>query len=173
MIDIRELELSDEVAYRAYFDDCQKDDSPYFRNAHQTYFTHFPDDFASFLATLKKAQTIPQHDNYSTMTIYYAFMDGEIAGQIHCRWQVEKGNLSSIGGYIGYMTAPSYRGQGVMTALLSFALRQYRSRGFSQVLITADERNTPSRKLIEKCGGRLENFVTTDNVTFSRYWITL
>jgi predicted acetyltransferase len=173
MIDIRELNLSDEQAYRAYFEECQKDDSPYFKNARQTYFSRFPDDFADFLADLKKEQTIPPHENYSTMTIYHAFVGDNIAGQIHCRWQPEKGTLSSTGGYIGYMTAPSYRGQGVMTALLNFALLHYRNRGFRQVLITAEETNTASRQLIEKCGGHLENLIESDGTTFSRYWITL
>ena len=30
------------------------------------------------------------HPDYSTVTTYYAFVDGSIAARIACRWQLEK-----------------------------------------------------------------------------------
>lgn len=108
------------------------------------------------------------------MTTYYAFLNGKIAALISCRWQLEKGNLATIGGHIGYQTSPEFRRQGIMTRLLSFALEQYAKRGINPVLITAREDNIASRRTIEKAGGILENIIDLeDGHRLARYWITL
>ncbi|WP_204983582.1 GNAT family N-acetyltransferase, partial [Streptococcus equinus] len=105
---------------------------------------------------------------------YYAFVDGSIAARIACRWQLEKGNLSTVGGHIGYQTAPKFRRQGIMTKLLNFALEEYGKRGISPVLITAREDNVASRKTIENAGGVLENIIDLeDGQRLARYWIRL
>ena len=108
------------------------------------------------------------------MTTYYAFLNGKIAARISCRWQLEKGNLATIGGHIGYQTAPAFRRQGIMTKLLSFALERYAERGINPVFITAREDNVASRKTIENAGGVLENVIDLeDGHRLARYWITL
>lgn len=102
------------------------------------------------------------------MTTYYAFLNGKIAAFIFCRWQLEKGNLATIGGHIGYQTSPEFRRQGIMTRLLSFVLEKYAKRG------TAREDNIASRRTIEKAGGILENIIDLeDGHRLARYWITL
>ena len=108
------------------------------------------------------------------MTTYYAFLNGKIAAIISCRWQLEKGNLATIGGHIGYQTSPEFRRQGIMTRLLSFALEQYAKRGINPVLITVREDNIASRRTIEKAGGILENIIDLeDGHRLARDWITL
>ncbi len=90
------------------------------------------------------------------------------------RWQLEKGNLETIGGHIGYQTSPEFRRQGIMTRLLNFALEQYAKRDINPVLITAREDNIASRRTIEKAGGILENIIDLeDGHHLARYWITL
>ena len=46
--------------------------------------------------------------------------------------------------------------------------------GLDRVLITCDDDNVASIKLIESCGGVLENLILTDDGTPTRrYWIEL
>ena len=114
-MEIRKLDVSDEAAYRAYQTALENDDNPFIT-------TREIGDFKTFVENSRAQETQTTNPDYSTMTTYYAFLNGKIAALISCRWQLEKGNLATIGGHIGYQTSPEFRRQGIMTRLLSFAL---------------------------------------------------
>jgi predicted acetyltransferase len=80
-----------------------------------------------------------------------------------------------VGGHIGYEIRPSRRRCGYGTALLRLGLEKARERGLSRVLLTCDETNLASQKVIERNGGKLENLVDVDGQTARkmRYWIDL
>ena len=73
------------------------------------------------------------------------------------------------GGHIGYAVRPADRGRGVASAALALALDQCRARGIDPVLITCDDDNVASRRVIEKAGGVLEDVVDGKR----RYWVHL
>jgi predicted acetyltransferase len=79
------------------------------------------------------------------------------------------------GGHIGYVIRPSQRRRGYGTVLLRLGLHKARERGLSRVLLTCDETNTGSRKIIEVNGGHFENAVevTGQTTKMLRYWISL
>ena len=79
------------------------------------------------------------------------------------------------GGHIGYEVRPSKRRSGYGTALLRLGLEKARERGLQRVLLTCDETNIGSRKIIEANGGQLENAVVVAGqaVQKLRYWISL
>jgi predicted acetyltransferase len=79
------------------------------------------------------------------------------------------------GGHIGYEIRPSKRRQGYGTILLRMGLELARKRGLQRVLLTCDETNLGSRKVIENNGGQLENSVEVEGQTVlkMRYWINL
>jgi len=79
------------------------------------------------------------------------------------------------GGHIGYEIRPSKRRQGYGTELLRMGLNIARARGLQRVLLTCDETNIASRKVIENNGGQLENAVEVEGQTVlkMRYWINL
>ncbi|MSP59265.1 MAG: GNAT family N-acetyltransferase [Myxococcales bacterium] len=60
------------------------------------------------------------------------------------------------GGHIGYDTVPSFRGRGVATEMLRQALPLARALGLTAVLITCDDTNAASIRVIEKNGGSLK-----------------
>lgn len=169
-MEIRKLELSDQVAFEEF--QAKLLDEKAAGNSFIE--TKKVEDFAAFVEKSKRFETQTDNPDWSTSTNYYAFVDESIVGRIGCRWQIEKGDLLRIGGHIGYATAPDFRQQGVMTKLLAFALEQYRQRGIKRVLITAREDNLPSRKTIEKVGGKLENILPLEEGHhLARYWIDL
>jgi predicted acetyltransferase len=59
--------------------------------------------------------------------------------------------------------------------MLRLALPLARQRGLDLVLITCDEDNTASRRVIEKCGGVLDGtpLISGSALAECRYWIAL
>ncbi len=80
--------------------------------------------------------------------------------------------LLKQGGHVGYSTHPTYQGQGIATAMLGFAVQKLNELGVQKVLVTCDDDNIASAKVIEKNGGILENTLKKPNGTkIRRYWI--
>ena len=102
-------------------------------------------------------------------------MDGdEWIGKLTLRTTINAKYLHA-GGHIGYEIRPSKRRRGYGTALLRMGLEKARERGLHRVLLTCDETNLASRKVIENNGGQLENAVQVEGQTVlkMRYWINL
>ena len=102
-------------------------------------------------------------------------MDGDKwIGKLTLRTAINEKYLHA-GGHIGYEIRPSKRRCGYGTVLLRMGLEMARERGLHQVLLTCDETNIGSRKVIENNGGQLENAVEVEGQTVRkmRYWINL
>jgi predicted acetyltransferase len=65
--------------------------------------------------------------------------------------------LLNLGGHIGYDVRPSARRRGHATAMLAAGLPVASDLGIDPVLVTCDEHNIGSRKVIEGNGGVLED----------------
>lgn len=57
------------------------------------------------------------------------------------------------GGNVGYAIRPSYRGKGYGKTLLMLLIAEAREKGISEIVLTVDKLNWPSRKVIEKNHG--------------------
>lgn len=75
--------------------------------------------------------------------------------------------LLEQGGHIGYDVRPSARRRGHATAMLRATLPRVAGLRVDPVLITCDHDNVASRKVIEACGGVLEDR-RADKL---RYWV--
>lgn len=170
---IRELEAEDCTAFLRYAADWENDTSPFKIDETNYYNEISAENFRDWQEKIRLEETVVESLNWSTCTKYFAFVDGEIAGVISCRWQIEKGILLEWGGHIGYGVAPSFRGHHLAEKLVKFALEKYRSRGILKVMISANKGNFASRKTIEHCGGHLENVVQIDGKPICRYWVDL
>ncbi|MDA0149594.1 GNAT family N-acetyltransferase [Vibrio sp. LaRot3] len=100
---------------------------------------------------------------------------GQIVGVIRVRHNIDNTFLSQEGGHIGYDIAPSQRGQGYGKAMLAAVLPELKSLDISRALITADEDNIASRRVIEANGGQLDNviFGATFQCQLARYWVSI
>ena len=88
-------------------------------------------------------------------TVLWAVASDEFVGRISIRHELNE-NLRILGGHIGYETAPAFRKKGVASAMLAQALVVAKGLGLNEVLITCDDSNRGSIKVIEKNGGRLQ-----------------
>ena len=75
--------------------------------------------------------------------------------------------LLNFGGHIGYDVRPSARRRGHATAMLAEALPLAAKLGIDPVLVTCDDDNTGSKKVIEANGGVFED----QRGVKLRYWI--
>ena len=79
------------------------------------------------------------------------------------------------GGHLGYWIHPIHRRQGYGTTILHLGLDKARAIGLRRVLLTCDETNLGSKKIIEANDGVLENAITLagEPVRKLRYWIDI
>lgn len=99
-----------------------------------------------------------------------ADVDGVVVGRSSIRFELNE-LLLSEGGHIGYAVRPVHRRLGYGTEILRQSLIVARAGGVQQVLVTCDDHNVGSRKVIETNGGLLENIVDIDGVPLRRYWV--
>ncbi|WEV45347.1 GNAT family N-acetyltransferase [Streptococcaceae bacterium ESL0687] len=169
-IEIRRLEGKDEREFRIFLDALLTEKNEGFKYSSQA--IRPVSDFNLYLKKLYQNEKCPSNPDYSPVIAYYYFKNGSICAKITCRWDLTKGNLSTEGGHIGYVTAPAFRGQGIMSELLKFALDKFKERQIEDVFITALEDNLASRATIEKVGGRLDSYYEkSDGEILARYWI--
>jgi predicted acetyltransferase len=107
-------------------------------------------------------------------TLLFAFDDGSrIVGRVSIRHWLNDFLLHE-GGHIGYAVVPEFRRRGYATAMLRQAADiAYHTFGLDRVLVTCDDDNIASIRVIEKNGGVLENVVLgSDGRTRKRrYWL--
>jgi predicted acetyltransferase len=98
------------------------------------------------------------------MDSYFIEEDGQILGELFVRHRLSD-QLEKIGGHIGYRVRPSQRNRGVATAALKLGLQKLNELGVSRALVTCNDRNVASAKVIEKCeGSRIEDAVMEQRI---------
>lgn len=96
---------------------------------------------------------------------------GDLVGRISIRHDLNAW-LAEVGGHIGYCVLPAFRGRGHATEMLRQSLSIAWGLGIPNVLITCDEDNIGSRKVIEANGGAFERHaVNPDGPLKRRYWV--
>ena len=122
------------------------------------------------LSDLARAVRVPRDRVPSAFLV--AVVDGTIVGRVSVRDEL-RASLAVTGGHIGYGVLAEHRRQGYATLMLRQALVVARARGVDDVLVTCDDDNAGSIRVIERCGGVLEGLVETPGAPrrTRRYWI--
>ena len=102
--------------------------------------------------------------------------NGEFIGEITVRHRLTE-ELTRYGGHIGYGIRFSRWNQGFGTQMLAFALEEAKKLGLSKVLITCNDDNIGSARVMEKNGflfaDKVENSVDGRSIITRRYLKTL
>ena len=126
-------------------------------------------DFAGFVAR-KLADSSRCGNGFVPKTHYWALMEGQFVGRITIHHELSDA-LRVEGGHIGYDTVPSFRGRGVATEMLRQVLPLARALGLTEVLLTCDDSNAASIRVIEKNGGLLhETKAVREGLPPKRYY---
>ncbi len=129
------------------------------------------DDFNEVLQKIKKyeegkdlpADRVPQ-------TQLWLVEGDKFIGWVKIRHKLSE-SLLLQGGHIGYSVRPSERKKGYGTKILKLALPVAKSLGIYSVLVTCDDDNVGSVKIIEKNNGVLEDKIQNEGKLKRRYWI--
>jgi len=107
---------------------------------------------------------------------YFIVDDDKFIGRISIRVELTP-SLLNFGGHIGYGIHPKYWKMGYGTEALKLGLEVAKKLGIDKVLLTCDDDNIGSYKIIEKNGGMLENKVMNESCgeifLTRRYWIDI
>lgn len=105
-------------------------------------------------------------------TFLVGVVDEVVVGRLSLRHSLND-SLARIGGHIGYGVVPSQRRRGYATEMLRQAIPYCASLGIGRALITCDEHNAGSRKVVEACGGIFEGIIDCpqSGIPKRRYWL--
>lgn len=130
-------------------------------------------DFGAFVAK-KLAEATRRTADFVPSTQLWAIAEAQFVGRISIRHELTEA-LRREGGHIGYDTVPSFRGRGVATEMLRLALPVARTLGLHEVLVTCNDTNAASIRVIERNGGELRDTKVLDPTKPAKryYWISL
>jgi predicted acetyltransferase len=110
--------------------------------------------------------------NFVPNTFFVGVVNDVIVGRLSLRHSLND-TLARVGGHIGYGVVPSQRRRGYATDMLRQAIPICASLGIARALITCDQHNVGSRKVVEACGGRFEGIIECPDsgIPKLRYWL--
>ena len=168
---LRTLRLEDEHAFRTAAAEFRSIEPEW-----EFAFHYDPGEpFADYLRKLdlwSQGKALPR--KFVPNTYLVGVVDHAVIGRVSIR-HVLNDFLSTIGGHIGYGVVPSQRRKGFATAMLGVAFPIAKSIGMDRLLVTCDDDNIASRRVIEKNGGVFEDLFEAPEMTVPkrRYWIDL
>lgn len=127
--------------------------------------------FHEYVQTLLDKETDPIA-GYVPSTQYWLIVNGDTyAGEIDVRHYLTD-SLRRFGGHIGYKVRPTMRQRGYGKFMCQLAIQEARQLGITDILITCDDDNVGSQKIIESNGGILQDKIDNGRgVLTRRYWI--
>lgn len=137
-------------------------------------------DRATCEALVAKAQVqadvrVPLPDDFVRCDLYWMTDGPEVVGFIALRHELNA-FLADIGGHIGYSVRPSRRALGHASSAVALTLERARELGLDQVMLSCDDDNVASARVIEGAGGVLADVrdrAEHGHPLLRRYWITL
>lgn len=167
---IRELKAYDEEAFVAAYREFEYSQDFNFVSYYKEGMA-----FDELLSVLSRQELgIDLKEGYVPSTFLFAFVQKKLVGRLMVRHKLNT-FLRRIGGHIGYGVVPSERGKGYGKAIAQHSLTIAKTLGLQKVLISCDEENLPSKKIIEELGGVLERVEEQEGKLPKKrlYWVEI
>ena len=134
------------------------------------------ENFEAYLQSIRDFESgINLPEGFSPQSEYWLIGPAQTyAGTLKIRHQLCNPYLEKVAGHIGYYIPASMRDQGYGKSILKLGLEKARLLHLDKVLITCQEGNIASRRVIEANGGIFESSEFCDNNgQMLRFWISL
>lgn len=139
-------------------------------------FWNVPEKPASIEEYIERTESHSQGKNIPESWVpsdtYWLIDNHQFVGHVNVRHTLNA-RLKKRGGHIGYTIRPSARNKGYGNKILELALPKAKAVGLQKVLITCDDSNIASQKIIEKNNGQLQDTIEFNGEKIRRYWIHL
>ena len=129
-------------------------------------------DWLEELKRRSSKATVPEGLVPSSIYLGIREKDNYIVGMIDIRHYLND-FLKQFGGNIGYSVRKSERNKGYAKQMLKLALEKCRDLKMKKVLITCDEDNIASEKVILSANAKFEDIRCIDGENKKRFWIEL
>lgn len=163
LVDLKELTITDGKDIFDMIKEIGPGENGYVNGGYNITYKEFPSYLKNHFETSKGINLEPLH---VPQTMYWLFIDGRAVGIGKLRHYLNE-NLKKAGGHIGYTIRPTERGKGYGKIMLSELLKKAKEKQIAEVLLTCNENNIASRKVIEYNRGELENIFAGK----CKYWI--
>ena len=130
------------------------------------------EDWLEELKKRSSEDTVPKGLVPSLTYLAVREKDNYIVGMIDIRHYLNK-YLTQVGGNIGYGVRKTERNKGYAKQMLKLALEKCKELKIKKVLITCDEDNIASEKVILSANAKLEDIRNVDGENKKRFWIDL
>ena len=130
------------------------------------------EDWLEELKKRSSEDTVPKGLVPSSTYLGVREKDNYIVGMIDIRHYLNE-YLTQVGGNIGYGVRKSERNKGYAKQMLKLALEKCKELKIKRVLITCDEDNIASEKVILSANAKLEDIRNVDGENKKRFWIEL
>ncbi len=151
-IEIKKVSLEDSMEMAEFLRRFKEEENGFYRPANEEELNN-QDSFKQWLVRkMDESAGINLTLGHVQQTLYWIFCDHELAGIGKVRPFLNS-QLLINGGNIGYSVISEYRSKGVMSEALRLLLRELLVvYGVQKVLITVQEDNIASRRVVEKNG---------------------
>lgn len=128
--------------------------------------------YVEFMKNLRDFKTIERKD-WVEADSYFICKNGKMIGEIMFRKRLNPFLLKNSLGHIGYKIKPSERGRGYGSEALRLLLNKAWESGYGELMISCEEHNIPSARVIEKNGGVLNRINRNNSLgkIEKEYWI--
>lgn len=130
------------------------------------------EDWLEELKKRSSEDTVPKGLVPSSTYLGVREKDNYIVGMIDIRHYLNE-YLTQVGGNIGYSVRKSERNKGYAKQMLKLALEKCKELKIKKVLITCDEDNIASEKIILSANAKFEDIRNVDGENKKRFWINL
>ena len=130
------------------------------------------EDWLQELKKRSSKDTVPKGLVPSSTYLGLREKDNYIVGMIDIRHYLNE-YLTQVGGHIGYGVRKTERNKGYAKQMLKLALEKCKELKIKKVLITCDEDNIASEKVILSANAKLEDIRNVDGENKKRFWIDL
>ena len=130
------------------------------------------EDWLEELKKRSREDTVPEGLVPSSTYLGIREKDNYIVGMIDIRHYLNE-YLTQVGGNIGYSVRKTERNKGYAKRMLKLALEKCKELKIKKVLITCDEDNITSEKVILSANAKFEDIRNVDGENKKRFWIDL
>lgn len=126
--------------------------------------------FDEYLRVVEQMETAPLAGMVPA-SLFWLVAGRRYIGDVDVRHRLTE-SLRRFGGHIGYTIRPSLRRRGYGALICRLGIERARLLGIGDILITCDDDNIGSAKIIEANGGILQDRIDNNRgVMTRRYWI--